>query len=281
MPNQFKTCIALRVPLRLCPAIQALRERNHVPDFSRLCISHACPNNSSGGDIGVGQPVHPEHAQLVADTPDQCGKRKRSPSLLPLDTITEFSADTTTPEGIADVLSILLPSALPRFDFTNRLLQARGRRLVYMHSSPRLKYICVYRGSCLRKKVHVALACVGAPPLFLHFSEIKITALQLEFFPLRRKRFCPPPPLTMKVVTKWMESLLAADSNIMFIEGEDASHMVTASWMPYFESEPEFDLLADLARSTNAIDFHDPPMAELSWGLSGAQKFLQQEIQTL
>mmetsp|Transcript_17408 Transcript_17408/g.27889 ORF Transcript_17408/g.27889 Transcript_17408/m.27889 type:complete len:146 (-) Transcript_17408:143-580(-) len=55
-------------------------------------------HNISGGDIGVGQPGIRGHSQPVANTSDQCGKRKRSPSPLLWDTITEF--DTALEESI-------------------------------------------------------------------------------------------------------------------------------------------------------------------------------------
>ena len=59
-----------------------------------------------------------------------------------------------------------------------------------------------------------------------------------------------PPPLTTKVLTKWTESLLA-DSNIVFIEGEDAKYIDVESWTPDFE---KYDLLASSTTSVAKQD---------------------------
>jgi len=52
------------------------------------------------------------------------------------------------------------------------------------------------------------------------------------------------------VLTKWTESLLA-DSNIVFIEGEDAKYIDVESWTPDFE---KYDLLASSTTSVAKQD---------------------------
>jgi len=84
-------------------ALQRLENETTYLTVLRHGISDAL-QNISAEDIGVGQPVVRGHAQPAADTSDQCGKRKRSPSPLLWDTITEFD---TAPEG--DVHNTWLP----------------------------------------------------------------------------------------------------------------------------------------------------------------------------
>ena len=149
--------------------------------------------NISAEDIGVGQPVVRGHAQPAADTSDQCGKRKRSPSPLLWDTITEFD---TAPEG--DVHNTWLPphahAVIPREPLASAVGGCEARNQ-YSHASctanPALH-------TCAFVKAH-ALCCVGVwlhPPTFLRtpFCVHQRSKSHICTRALRLHKDCAPPP---------------------------------------------------------------------------------------
>jgi len=74
------------------------------------------------------------------------------------------------------------------------------------------------------------------------------------------------------VLAKWTESLLAADSNLVSIEGEDAKHIDMGGWTPDFD-EPDLGASStisfagqDQETGANCINFDQDALQHLDTG---------------